>query len=323
VCLFGGMTKDESGSHSVPSLLARMIHGSPVLIIFFWLGLAVLVNTVVPQLEKVGRTHMVSMVPAAAPSIQAMSRIGQVFGEFDTDTAVMIVIEGDHPLGDDAHRYYAELVRRLSQDKHVEHVQDLWGDPLTAAGSQSLDGKAAYVQAQLVGNQGENLANQSVAAVRRIVATTAPPSGVRAYVAGGAAVTADGVDVGDRGIAKITAITGAVILVMLLFIYRSVATMILIVGQRSCTACASPTPSTGPGIWISVHISATSDRDSRMATASAASSASSGVYPASSTMSTARMRSIISSSTMRTTAGMHEGSSIAIRELAGIGDRLG
>src|SRR6185312_321081 len=52
VCLFGGMTKDESGSHSVPSLLARMIHGSPVLIIFFWLGLAVLVNTVVPQLEK-------------------------------------------------------------------------------------------------------------------------------------------------------------------------------------------------------------------------------------------------------------------------------
>ncbi|WP_297772973.1 MMPL family transporter [Mycobacterium sp.] len=206
-----------------------MIHGSPVLIIFFWLGLAVLVNTVVPQLEKVGRTHMVSMVPAAAPSIQAMSRIGQVFGEFDTDTAVMIVIEGDHPLGDDAHRYYAELVRRLSQDKHVEHVQDLWGDPLTAAGSQSLDGKAAYVQAHLVGNQGENLANQSVAAVRHIVATTAPPSGVRAYVAGGAAVTADGVDVGDRGIAKITAITGAVILVMLLFIYRSVATMILIV----------------------------------------------------------------------------------------------
>ena len=206
-----------------------MIHGSPVLIIFFWLGLAVLVNTVVPQLEKVGRTHMVSMVPAAAPSIQAMSRIGQVFGEFDTDTAVMIVIEGDHPLGDDAHRYYAELVRRLSQDKHVEHVQDLWGDPLTAAGSQSLDGKAAYVQAHLVGNQGENLANQSVAAVRRIVATTAPPPGVRAYVAGGAAVTADGVDVGDRGIAKITAITGAVILVMLLFIYRSVATMILIV----------------------------------------------------------------------------------------------
>src|SRR5439155_4685105 len=38
-------------------------------------------------------------------------------------------------------------------------------------------------------------------------------------------------------------------------------TMILIDGQRSCTACASPRPSMLPGIWMSVHISAMSDLD--------------------------------------------------------------
>jgi hypothetical protein len=32
-----------------------------------------------------------------------------------------------------------------SDKRHVQHVQDFWGDPLTAAGSQSADGKAAYV----------------------------------------------------------------------------------------------------------------------------------------------------------------------------------
>ena len=46
-------------------------------------------------------------------------------------------------LGADAHRYYDTLIQRISQDhKHVQHVQDFWGDPLTAAGSQSADGKA-------------------------------------------------------------------------------------------------------------------------------------------------------------------------------------
>ncbi len=53
-------------------------------------------------------------------------------------------------------------------------------------------------------------------------------------------------------------------------------TMILIDGQRSCT-CASPKPSMLPGIWMSVHISAMSDLDSRIATASSASRASTGV----------------------------------------------
>jgi hypothetical protein len=40
-------------------------------------------------------------------------------------------------------------------------------------------------------------------------------------------------------------------------------TMILIDGQRSCTVRASPKPSMLPGIWMSVHMSAMSDLDSR------------------------------------------------------------
>ena len=60
-------------------------------------------------------------------------------------------------------------------------VQDFWGDPLTAAGAQSNDGKAAYVQVNLGGNQGEPLANESVEAVRKIVAAMAAPPGVKTY----------------------------------------------------------------------------------------------------------------------------------------------
>ncbi len=107
-----------------------------------------------------------------------MRHIGQVFNEFDSDSAAMIVLEGDQPLGDDAHHFYDTLVQRLSQDtKHVEHIQDFWGDPLTAGGSQSKDGKAALVQVYLRGNQGEALSNESVDAIRDIVAEHARTAG--------------------------------------------------------------------------------------------------------------------------------------------------
>ena len=102
--------------------------------------------------------------------MKAMKRVGKDFQEFDSNSSAMVLLEGDQPLGAEAHHYYDGLIQKLRDDpKHVEHVQDFWGDPLTAAGSQSADGKAAYVQVYLAGNQGESLANESVDAVQKIV----------------------------------------------------------------------------------------------------------------------------------------------------------
>ncbi len=143
----------------------------------------------------------------------------------------MIVLEGDQPLGAEAHRYYDELIRRVSADrKHVQHIQDFWGDPpLTAAGAQSPpDGKAAYVQVFLSGNQGEALSLASVDAVRDIVEHTPAPPGIKAYVTGAAPQVADQFESGDKGTTKVTLLTiGGVIAIMLLLVYRSVVTMLL------------------------------------------------------------------------------------------------
>jgi RND superfamily putative drug exporter len=215
-------------------VIARTIRRLSVPILLFWLGLAAVTNIVVPQLEAVGEAHAVSMSPDDAPAVHAMKHIGKVFHEFDTDSAVMVVLEGQAPLGDEAHRFYDHLLRRLSQDtKHVEHIQDFWGDPLTAAGSQSSDSKAAYVQVYLAGRQGETLANESVDSVRHIVSTTLAPNGIRAYVAGPAAVTTDQLEVGNKSAKKVMGVTIAVIVVMLFIVYRSIVTvmvMLAIVG---------------------------------------------------------------------------------------------
>ena len=115
-----------------------------------------------------------------------------------------------------------------ADQKHVNHVQDFWGDPLTAPGAESGDGKATYVQVNLAGDQGEALANESVRAVRDIVERTSPPPGVTAYVTGPAPLMADMNAAGDDSMLKITVVTVAVILTMLLFVYRSVRTVILL-----------------------------------------------------------------------------------------------
>ncbi|BCI91987.1 hypothetical protein NIIDMKKI_71930 [Mycobacterium kansasii] len=117
-----------SNRHSERPVLARAIRLLSVPIIVFWLALAAVTNTVVPQLEIVGRHHSVSLTPHDAPSSIAMKRMGAVFGEYDSDSAAMIVLEGDAPMGGAAHDYYDGLVRQLEQDtKHVQHVQNYWG----------------------------------------------------------------------------------------------------------------------------------------------------------------------------------------------------
>lgn len=209
-------------------LLPRMIRRFAVPIVLLWLALTAILNIAIPQLEAVGKVHSVSMSPAGGASIQAIKRVGQVFGEFDSDNAATIVLEADKPLGDDAHRFYDELVRRLSADtRHVAHIQDFWSDPLTAAGSQSADNKAAYVVVYLAGKS-ETAAYNSVYAVRHIVETTPAPRGIKAYVTGSTALIADQSEAGDKSIARVTLITGVVIAAMLLFIYRSFATMLLV-----------------------------------------------------------------------------------------------
>ncbi|OBG78412.1 MULTISPECIES: RND family transporter [unclassified Mycobacterium] len=218
------MSTDGPQRARIPRTIRRL--ALPILLL--WVALAAITNIAVPQLEEVGKTHNVALNSPDAPSLKAIKAIGQSFHEFDTDSTAMIVLEGDQPLGADAHRYYDSLIRKFEQDhKHVEHVQDYWGDTLTAAGSQSSDGKAAYVQVNTAGNQGSALANESVGALRDIVDHTPRPPGLKTYVTGPAPLISDQFDVGSQGTAKVTTITIGMIALMLFFVYRSVFTTLL------------------------------------------------------------------------------------------------
>ncbi len=208
-------------------VVARTIRTLSPFIILAWLAVTVLVTFFVPWLETVGRDHSVPMAPQDAPAVMAMHRMGSVFQESSSDSFAMLVIEGQQELGDDARAYYDELIRALKSDtEHVEHVQDLWGDRLTASGAQSKDGKAVYLQLNLAGNQGTTLGGQSIAAVRGIVDRTPPPAGIKVYVTGPAALVADMQHAGDHSMIKMTAVGAVLIFAVLMFVYRSIITVL-------------------------------------------------------------------------------------------------
>ncbi len=208
-------------------LIARSIRALSPIIIVVWVALTIVVTFFVPWLETVSREHSVPMAPHDAPAVVAMQRMGSDFKEFNSDSFAMLVMEGQEKLGADARPYYDGLISALRADTlHVQHVQDLWGDRLTAAGAQSKDGKAIYVQLNLAGNTGTTLGQDSIAAVRGIVDRSSPPPDLKVYVTGPAALVSDMQQAGDHSMLKMTLIGGVIIFIVLLFVYRSLVTVI-------------------------------------------------------------------------------------------------
>ena len=206
----------------------RTVRFLAIPIIFFWAFLAVTTNTFMPQVERVAEELAGPMVPHYAPSQRAMLRIGEKFHESTSTSLTMVVLEADRPLGDVDHRYYDDLMRRLKQDTtHVQYVMDLWGKPITAAGAQSVDGKATYVLLRLAGDIGQMQANQSVNAVRDIVKKDTPPPGLKVYVSGAAPLASDTLSIANSSLNDITIVVICLIVGMLLLVYRSVSTLLV------------------------------------------------------------------------------------------------
>jgi putative drug exporter of the RND superfamily len=221
------MTQMSTG-HTHRPVIPHFIRLFAVPIILVWVFITVAVNVIVPRLEVVSEEHSAPMAPMDAPSMQAMMRLGHNFKEFDSNSTIMIVLEGQQKLGDAAHRYYGDIIRQLRQDpKHVQHIQDFWSDRITAAGVQSADGKGAYVMLNIAGNEGQTLANESVEAVRDVLNRTPAPPGVKAYVAGPAALADDIHVIGNASLAKITMFTLVAIAIMLFLVYRSIVTTLI------------------------------------------------------------------------------------------------
>ncbi|HEX5143215.1 MAG TPA: RND family transporter [Mycobacterium sp.] len=186
-----------------------------------WVAVAIAGNLAVPQLERVVEVHARSFMPADAPSAVAARQSAVLFGQGPGDNFNYVVLERKSILTDGDRRFYGSLVSMLRSDHSVVSVTDLWGDPITEAAARSADGQAVVLTVRLAGRLGTAEAGGAVTALRADVAALAPPSGLDVYVTGPGATIADEFAAIDRQMLIITAATVALILVLLLLVYRS------------------------------------------------------------------------------------------------------
>lgn len=218
---------------------ARVVYGFSGLIVMVWLVAVGVLNIVVPQLEKVVDRHAVAFMPNEASSVQALAKMGQYFGQEGTNNFTYVLLEGNAPLGVDAHRYYEALLERLLQDKqHVLSALNLWGDPLLASVNQSTDGKAAYVLVNLTGNLGTAQSLESTRAVRDMIAAFPPPAGIAAHLTGPGPVVSD----------ELVTIGDSVLLMILACIV--LVTVIVTIAYRSFITACMPLMTVGCAVWV-------------------------------------------------------------------------
>ncbi|QRY48414.1 RND family transporter [Mycolicibacterium boenickei] len=210
-------------------------------IVLVWLALAVVLNVFVPSLDDVTAENAGPLVARDAPSAQAAIHMGNDFNESDFTSVAVLLLETDNrALGEQDHQYYNELVRRLLDDtEHVQSVQDLWGKPVTMSGSQSADAQATTLNIRPAGDLGSSRANESIEAIRDIVAKVPKPEGLSAYITGPAPLAADTLHATDASLVKLTIVTVILILTLLLIVYRSITIAIIpLVGVLTTLAVA-------------------------------------------------------------------------------------
>lgn len=206
----------------VPSSERTFSGRRAVAIVLGWLVLAGVANLALPQLNRVVVTHTRPFMPVDAPSVAAGRQSAELFGQPPGDNVNYVVLERDQPLHPEDRRYYDTLVDALRSDtQHVDSIADLWADPLTASAVQSRDRKAVALMMQLPGALGTPPAGESVSAIRRTVHELTPPPGLHVYVTGPGATLADELTAIDHQMLTITVATIAVILLLLLAVYRS------------------------------------------------------------------------------------------------------
>lgn len=207
------------------ALLGRMVVRGPWLVIAGWIALIVVLSMAVAPLAKIveGQT-MQPLPPQAAAATQQMSK---AFHESNQNILV-VVLTDDHglkPADTDTYRALADKLRRDTAD--VSSVQDIISTPALRQLMVSADNKAFYMAVTLEAAPGSPQSSQAYQRITEIVEHATAGSALSAHVTGQAAIVGDMSIVTAHDMHLIEIATAALVLLILLVIYRRPATVLL------------------------------------------------------------------------------------------------
>lgn len=208
--------------------LGRFTIRHKAFVIGAWLGAAVVLALVFPQLETVVRQQSVQLLPNDVASFTAVENMAEAFDEHGARTSIVVAMEDSSGLTPSVRHRYDTLVKDLRADTdHVLLVQDLLADPDTRSQAISGDGHAWFLPVGIVGTFGDPTAAAAVEAVRAHADSTFTGSTTDVFVTGPAATFHDQIASGEKDAMRIKVASAVLIAVILLLIYRSIFTAVL------------------------------------------------------------------------------------------------
>jgi RND superfamily putative drug exporter len=204
------------------SRVAGMATRHPKSVLGIWVLIAVALNLTGPALEKVVQKDATPFLPANSPSIQAFDHMDAAFAAGKGESIAFVVLNGPGFAQNETDQaYYRTVVDTLANNQqHVADLQDYASRPDLKQALTSKDGNATYIPVSLRHPVGSPKADEDVSWVRQTVQDNRPPD-LHAFVTGDVASIADLNTQINKSIARITFVTVAIIIVIVLLLYRS------------------------------------------------------------------------------------------------------
>lgn len=210
--------------------LSAFVVRNSTLVIAGWIALVAGMNLAIPQIETVVQHDSTSFVPLDAPAVVGLQRMDQEFGNGKSASFVQVVAHRDGGLTASDRQYLMDLVPRLKADrKNVTFVQNLARKDVRDA-LTSKDGEALYLPVGIPGATGAPAANTQIDSIRQVV-KDGEPDGLTVEVTGSSATIRDMVHEIESSLGIVTGVVLAIIGVIVMLLYRSIAVTALILGM--------------------------------------------------------------------------------------------
>ncbi|MDT5149199.1 MAG: putative drug exporter of the superfamily [Mycobacterium sp.] len=208
--------------------LGRFIVRHPVLVIVAWLALAVIVYLAIPPLPEVALRKQPPFFPSDSPVLISSNEMKQAFHEASSDNLAVVILSDENGLSSADEGTYRTLVDKLRADTtHVATTQDFVHLPEVKQALTSTDNKAWQMPVNLTGVMGTGGGQEAYRSVVEVVKDTTANTTLTANVVGPAATFDDLTTIGAEDQHIIEIATVAMVLTILMIVYRNVVAMFL------------------------------------------------------------------------------------------------
>ena len=208
--------------------LANFVMRWPGVVIGLWAVVAVALPLTLPTLNEMAQKHPLAILPSGAPSSVAARKMTEAFHESGAEDLLLVVLTDEKGLGPADEAAYRKVVTALHDDtRDVLMLQDFLSTPALRAGLTSKDHKSWVLPVGIAGELGTPKAYAAYTRVADVVHRSVAGTPLTANLAGPAATVSDLTVAGERDRVPIELAIAALVLIVLLVVYRNPLTMLL------------------------------------------------------------------------------------------------